>query len=452
MEAMELKKNSFSPDSGMEPSGFVLTDSDKRAGSFSEISIIYQSDFNFIAKGIRYGKWFVLKGLSPEFRYAPPALAQLQKEFELLVDLRHPNIRQALGFEEVEGLGPCIIMDFEEGINLREWLATPRSLKERMRIARELTDALAYIHAKGIVHRDLKPDNVLVSRIGNKVKIIDFGLSDSDSYAILKHPAGTKAYSSPEQKATSVPDPRNDIYSLGILLRQLLPEKRFRPTIRRCTAELSRRSSDAVKIGSLIRASQRWYYGSILSLFILFAGIACMLWLMPARNETAVESMAPTGDQGDMAARLTLTDPPVAESSDPTVIVSGSVTEKPNGFASMVEEDKTTAPALLDNGNTFEDLYRQGCFAIDQIWKTEYLARLDTVRNPSLLADRLNPVLLNQVKENFIETFEISRSTDSKVGAFTDSDMDRLEKMLDNHIKKYEKEWLEIRKKMISKD
>ena len=80
------------------------------------------------------------------------------------------------------------------------------------KIAEELMDAVGYLHSKGIVHRDLKPENILITRNGEHLKLIDFGLADSDSYAILKQPAGTSGYMSPEQKVTAVADVRNDIY------------------------------------------------------------------------------------------------------------------------------------------------------------------------------------------------------------------------------------------------
>lgn len=445
-------------DAGMEPSGYVIDDSDRRGYYFSEISIIYQSDFHFVAKGIKYGRWYVLKGLSPEFQNDAPSVAQLHKEFELLVDLHHPHIRQAVGFEEVEGLGLCIIMDFEEGVSLREWLAHRRSLKERIRVALELTDALGYIHSKGIVHRDLKPDNVLISRIGNKVKLIDFGLSDSDSYAILKHPAGTVGYSSPEQKSTDVPDPRNDFYSFGNLLRHLLPEKRFKPTISRCTAELSRRPSDAEKIGRYIRSSQRWHYCFVVLSLFAVAALACMPLIFqrnqvkPAGKEF-VSSLLPKEDSATFIQEGALTTPENIDNLPELPTTTQSAVTIP--VISRLEEKQPPIQGTLGREEALEDLLRQGRYCIDYVWEGEYLTRLDTASYPQLILEQLNPMLLKRTKETFLNTFEINRLTNSEVelryGALTESDMDRLEEMLDNHIKKYEKIWVQIRKEMISK-
>lgn len=441
-------------DNGIEPSGYVVTDSDRRAYSFSEISIIYQSEYNFIAKGIRYGKWFVLKGLTPEFRHDAPSLSRLRKEFELLIDLRHPNIRQAIGMEEIEGLGECIIMDLEEGISLREWLHSPHPVKERIRIASELTDALAYIHAKGIVHRDLKPDNVLISRIGNKVKLIDFGLSDSDSFAILKHPAGTEGYASPEQKTTPVADPRNDIYSLGVLLNHLLPEKRFKPIVRKCTSTLSKRPSEAEKVRHLIHRAQRLYSGVLLLSVLALAVTIGFFLVLPEKNVNLKRTAEDAYVLNDSSAQLPeegLAQESATGLEEAPLIAPGPISNQVGDLTAPGSE----VPAL-SHAEAMEDLYRQGCYFIDQIWESDYIKPLDTVRNPSQLSERMNPVRLKRVKKNFIETFQLNFSTDNEVGrhygALTEEDINRLDDRLEDYIKKYEKKWTEIRKGMISKD
>ena len=118
-----------------------------------------------------------------------------------MVQLDHLNIVKAFAKEMNKRLGPCIVMEYMEGVTLDRFLEGKPNVEARRKVVDQLINALAYIHGKQIVHRDLKPSTILVTSNGNNVKIIDFGLSDADDYAILKQSAGTPKYMSPEQKA-----------------------------------------------------------------------------------------------------------------------------------------------------------------------------------------------------------------------------------------------------------
>ena len=164
------------------------------------------------------GKWFKLKALGEAVRQDPFRQALLQKEFELGYPLEHPGIARTYDFISDPELGLCIVQEYVQGARLDEWLRNGRpSRKARRRALGQLLDAVEYLHLRGIVHRDLKPGNILVTDNGANVKLIDFGLSDSDSYACLKLAAGTPGYSSPEQLEGGL-DSRGDIYSLGRII------------------------------------------------------------------------------------------------------------------------------------------------------------------------------------------------------------------------------------------
>ena len=190
--------------------------------------------FNCLVKVRRQGRWFILKGLKRAYRDQPVYLELLKKEFALMVQLDHPGIVKAYAKEVNETWGPCIVMEYVDGVRLDEFLAGEPTAAARRKVADQLADALAYIHSKQILHRDLKPGNILVTRNGGNVKVIDFGLSDADDYAILKQSAGTRDYMAPEQLADRQIDCRSDIYSYGLLLRSLFPH-RYRRIVRRCT-------------------------------------------------------------------------------------------------------------------------------------------------------------------------------------------------------------------------
>jgi len=189
-------------------SGIVLSNNELICSEFSDYVEIPCVSFNCLYRAKRQGRWFVLKGLKPE--YAQQTIYQnlLRKEYELTSLLYHPNIVSAFSFEYDSKIGKCIVLEYVEGYTLREFLRLNPSSRIRIAVVNELLDGLQYIHSKQIIHRDLKPSNILVSRNGNHVKIIDFGLADSDSHAILKQPAGSANYIAPEQLQEGVYNPQ----------------------------------------------------------------------------------------------------------------------------------------------------------------------------------------------------------------------------------------------------
>lgn len=204
--------------------------------SFTNVQLVSSTNHSELRVALRYGRKFILKSLSEKYRGLPIYEAQLEKEFNISIQMNHPNIVQTVGFEFVPGLGNAIVMEFVDGVTLNDWLNKNPSQHLRMDVMRQLLDAVAYIHSHQVIHRDLKPQNILVTRNGQHVKVIDFGLSDTDSYAVFKQPAGTKRYVSPEQQQSGkLVDLRSDIYSLGVILSDLFPNK-YRAVAKRCCA------------------------------------------------------------------------------------------------------------------------------------------------------------------------------------------------------------------------
>lgn len=230
--------NSYISSSGIIPSSVNL--SDRHFTDFEELS---SSGHNLLVKAKRFGMWFLLKSVKPEFSDNDFYSALLTKEFELGVGMQHPNIVRYYDFDEVRPYGKCIVMEFVEGISLDEFLKTNPDLHWREQIVEELLSALEYIHASGVVHKDLKPKNLLVTRNGNHLKVIDFGLSDSDTSAILKQPSGTRHYSAPEQfQSGMIVDERADVFAVGQLLKDLFPNPNLR--IRRVIAQCTRQDRE----------------------------------------------------------------------------------------------------------------------------------------------------------------------------------------------------------------
>ncbi len=205
-------------------SGEITSSVENISNVFTQYTEIPSSGFNCLFKAQRYGKWFVLKGLRPEHQNNALYRGLLTKEFELGIQMDHPNIARTYSFETDPVAGPSIVMEYVDGITLKEFLQAKPSLLTRNAIADQLLHAMAYYHGKQIIHRDLKPDNILITHNGHNVKIIDFGLADSDTFAVLKQPAGSPKYMAPEQIKGDVKiDARADLYSFAKILKQVIP-------------------------------------------------------------------------------------------------------------------------------------------------------------------------------------------------------------------------------------
>ena len=238
-------------------SGYLLDSFEGISRQFTDVTILNTSKVNIVAKAKRYGRWWLLKGLNKQVANETAYIQRLRKELELLMQLDHPFVVSTVGLEMVEDLGNCIVMEYVEGTTLKEWLREKHTYKDRKRIAIQLGEAVDYIHTKGIVHRDLKPENIIITKNGNNVKLTDFGLADSCSYAILKQPAGTPQYMSPEQMQTAVADVRNDIYSLGIVYSEMHLGYGFKHIIHRCLKPIELRYQNASELRNAIRKQEK---------------------------------------------------------------------------------------------------------------------------------------------------------------------------------------------------
>lgn len=231
--------------------------------------------YNRIFKVQRNGKWYILKGLRTDVADRSQYQDLLAKEFDLMSQFDHPNIVRTLFFENDAVVGKSILMEYIDGVSLTEFQKSHHSTKEYEKIVNQILDALSYVHSKQIIHRDLKPDNILITNNGNNVKIIDFGLSDSDNYTTLKQPAGSLSYISPEQLAGNEPlDCRADIFSFGKILESL-PLPRFYKRIARkcCYADKTKRFPNAHDIISKIELCKRlrWFIPVMIAVGVFFA-------------------------------------------------------------------------------------------------------------------------------------------------------------------------------------
>ena len=257
-------------------SGIVQNDFLTAEDTLTSYSELACGGFNRIFKIKRSGKWFLLKGLKTEFRNNPTYLELLKKEFTLTSQFDHPNIVKAIAKENDVRIGPAILMEYIDGDTLDVFLKKNPSKSIRQKVITELLDALQYIHSKQTIHRDIKPSNILITHNGSNVKIIDFGLSDADGYAILKQAAGTKKYAAPEQLvAPKDVDCRTDIYAFGKVLELIFPKK-YTSIAKCCTqADRKKRYDNIEQIQKAIAQRERLPY-------IVFGVVLAILALLPS--------------------------------------------------------------------------------------------------------------------------------------------------------------------------
>lgn len=184
----------------------------------------------YAATDLRLDRSIAVKIMHPHLAQDEKFVERFIREAKAAASLSHPNIVAVLDQGWNQGGTPCvfIVMELVEGSTLRDYLFEqgPASVAQTLQMLMPVASALAAAHKIGIIHRDIKPENILVSKEG-RIKIADFGLArgallgttlTAESSVIL----GSVSYLSPEQVQRGIADSRSDVYSLGIVLFELL--------------------------------------------------------------------------------------------------------------------------------------------------------------------------------------------------------------------------------------
>jgi tetratricopeptide (TPR) repeat protein/tRNA A-37 threonylcarbamoyl transferase component Bud32 len=170
-------------------------------------------------------RYVAIKLLHPAFKEDPNFLARFQREARIVAKLEHPHIIPVYDFSEHKGMA-YLVMRYVEGETLKVHLKGEPLPPERiLEILKPVAEALAYAHEQGVLHRDIKPSNVMLTPEGN-IFLTDFGLArmaqSGESTLSQDMMIGTPQYMSPEQAKGEQVDERTDIYSLGVILFEML--------------------------------------------------------------------------------------------------------------------------------------------------------------------------------------------------------------------------------------
>ena len=202
----------------------------------------------FLARDRLLDRPVAVKVLFPEYAADPNFVERFRREATAASNLNHPNIVGVFDFGR-QGGTYFMVMEYVNGRTVADILRSDGSLlpQRAADITSDVAAALGFAHRNGVVHRDVKPANILVSTTG-AVKVADFGIARAMNAATEQDLTqagavmGTATYFSPEQAQGGNPDPRSDLYSLGIVMYEMVAgRRRSRATTRwpsptsRCT-------------------------------------------------------------------------------------------------------------------------------------------------------------------------------------------------------------------------
>lgn len=249
-------------------------------GSYTDFVLISETSTSRLYRVSREGKHFMFKTARDNSEILT---SLIRREYEMSMTLNHPYIAYVFTYDTIPGIGEGIVMEYVDGCSLADFLKGNPDLALRRRVLLQLFEAVAYIHRKGIIHNDLKPENIMVTRSDNNVKIIDFGLSDDDAHYLLKTLGCTLEYASPELLRRETLDVRSDIYSLGLLMKDILDNRNAFISSKASRQSPGRRYGN---VDALIRAYSRRHLPAlvILSIFILTAIIAPYIQIAHTRG------------------------------------------------------------------------------------------------------------------------------------------------------------------------
>ena len=239
---------------------------------WSEIEFLptWSEEFYEVYTAKKYGKWVMLKTLKKEFKDDPRFKELIEKEFDVRYNLAHPNIVMINDFEEVPGLGMCIITDDVYGDSLRKLIDENRVTEKHLsQLKTRLPAAMEYIQHNHIAHHPIRPETIIFTeKIGN-LKLIDVGFEQKNS---LSHE-----------------DTNNDIENFGDIILEVLEKTKIQdPELKRVAERCVGRSVkkpyrdvQSLRLAVEGRSAKHGYIAIALSLIAIIAGIA---WALSMAN------------------------------------------------------------------------------------------------------------------------------------------------------------------------
>lgn len=341
------------------------------------------------------GKYFLLKRSAIEGLRGQHIL---RREYEISVGCNHPNIIDVYEFRKISEIEYELVMEYVEGRTLADFLKENPSLKTKKRIFSELLDAVGYLHQRRIIHNDLKPDNVLISRIGNHVKLIDLGLSDDDAHYELKTLGFSEDFAAPELSRYRKSDVRSDIYSLGVIMRWLFGG-RYIFVIHKCLKKNpARRFHDIISLKKSWKRTEITRGIPFLLIFILLISLGIIIFIQNNKEQRQkLEEL--------QAAISTMPNKP--DFRQETMENEISVATAPDD--SFIEKETKPGSPQYENKKIIEDFRKAykmlSSETVDSLGKCEYSSdMIEIFRNYSLKAKELYERAMEQASNESDKT------------------------------------------------
>ena len=317
---MESEFNAYSFDEEIQENEIVLGASER---------------FVFSKKRL-YGRMHFLKRPSEKYKQDLITLESLRKEFAIGYSLDHPNIAKYFRLEN-----NVLFEEYIDGKNLREFIEgnDPR-LRNRdflQNLCRQLLDVLHYLREMGVVHNDIKPDNVIIARIGNAVKLVDFNCAQSSDNEVLG--GFTLPYKAPEQ-GTGAIDCSSDLYQVGKVMEELCSRagyiKSWKRFIKATTAGHPDDRISLERAEKLIPGRHKFKnLFLIILLLIILGGLSVILF---APEPTAPITIKPDNPVKDTVVIEHIKEPSEAKVKESEITVKGRPENRPVDTRKVIEK------------------------------------------------------------------------------------------------------------------
>lgn len=238
---------------------------------------LYRSQYFIVSKIRLFNKWRIEKRLTPEYEFQPIQRSSLEREFEIGYQLDHPNIVRYLELRKTEQGVPYIIMEYVDGMNLHEYMQFDEvcTQKDFYSIFTALLSALSYLQQRQIYHLDIKPENIVITYKEHIPKLIDFGVSNTDTYQTSL--GSTKQYRTKEHTDYSRVSSKTDMYSFAKTMKAFADKKQIalsrveKKILQLCSQEDPQKRLDARTALQVMQKQTNW------KLIFVSIGIVLML-------------------------------------------------------------------------------------------------------------------------------------------------------------------------------